>query len=37
MPGWEMLQDVQKYALNFEPPGVELHCLHGVGVKTVEK
>ncbi|CAH0389323.1 unnamed protein product [Bemisia tabaci] len=35
--GWEMRKDVHKYAQRFAPPGVEVHCLHGYGVNTVEK
>lgn len=35
--GWEFRKDNVKYQLNFSPPGVELHCLHGVSVDTVEK
>nr|CAD7399051.1 unnamed protein product [Timema poppensis] len=34
--GWEMRKDVEKYSLNFSPPGVEVHCLHGEGVQTVD-
>ncbi|XP_019876595.2 phospholipase A2 group XV isoform X2 [Aethina tumida] len=35
--GWEMRQDTEPYQLNFKPPGVEVHCLYGVNVNTVEK
>ncbi|KAJ9587279.1 hypothetical protein L9F63_019210, partial [Diploptera punctata] len=35
--GWEMRKDVQKYSLEFDAPGVEVHCLHGIGVNTVER
>jgi Lecithin:cholesterol acyltransferase len=35
--GWEMKKDVEKYALDFTAPGVEVHCAHGKGVQTVEK
>ncbi|XP_012283665.1 group XV phospholipase A2 [Orussus abietinus] len=35
--GWEFHKDSEKYQLDFTPPGVEIHCLHGVNVDTVEK
>ncbi|XP_023023539.2 lysosomal phospholipase A and acyltransferase [Leptinotarsa decemlineata] len=35
--GWEMRKDTEPFQLNFKPPGVEVHCLYGVGVTTVEK
>lgn len=35
--GWEMRKDNIKYSLNFSPPDVELHCLYGSQVPTVEK
>lgn len=35
--GWEFRKDNEKFQLDFRPPGVELHCLHGVKVDTVEK
>lgn len=35
--GWEMRKDTEPYQLNFQPPGVEVHCLYGVNVTTVEK
>lgn len=35
--GWEFRKDNEKYQLNFAAPGVELHCLHGVKVDTVER
>lgn len=35
--GWEMRKDTERFMLDFSPPGVELHCLHGVSVNTVEK
>lgn len=35
--GWEMYKDVHPYVANFEAPGVELHCLYGYGIPTVEK
>lgn len=31
-----MYLDVKQY-INLEPPGVEVYCLHGVGVPTVDK
>jgi len=34
---WEMWKDVSKYTLDFTAPGVEVHCLHGTDVKTVER
>lgn len=35
--GWEMRKDTEKYQLKFKPPGVELHCLYGYNISTVEK
>uniref|UniRef100_A0A1I8P7E8 Group XV phospholipase A2 n=1 Tax=Stomoxys calcitrans TaxID=35570 RepID=A0A1I8P7E8_STOCA len=35
--GWEMRKDTLHYTLNFSPPGVELHCLYGEGLDTVER
>jgi len=35
--GWEMYKDVAPYAATFPPPGVEVHCLHGVNVATTER
>lgn len=34
---WEFRKDNEKYQLNFQAPGVEVHCLYGVGVQTVER
>ena len=34
--GYEMLKDTQDLLGSLEPPGVEMHCLHGIGVSTVE-
>ncbi|XP_050529312.1 phospholipase A2 group XV-like isoform X2 [Daktulosphaira vitifoliae] len=36
MNGYEMWQDVKQYK-EFGPPGVEVHCLHGTTIATVEK
>ncbi|XP_017853826.1 group XV phospholipase A2-like [Drosophila busckii] len=36
MTGWEMRKDTIRYTENFSPPDVELHCLYGDGVSTVE-
>lgn len=33
--GWEMRKDTEKYALDLTAPGVDVHCIHGYGVKTV--
>ncbi|CAG0913986.1 unnamed protein product [Notodromas monacha] len=35
--GYEMYQDVKDLVDPTQPPGVEVHCLHGVGVPTWEK
>ncbi|XP_063236646.1 phospholipase A2 group XV-like [Bacillus rossius redtenbacheri] len=35
--GWEMRKDVERYAEDFSPPGVEVHCLQGYGVPTVDR
>ncbi|XP_044266833.1 phospholipase A2 group XV-like isoform X1 [Tribolium madens] len=35
--GWEMRKDTEKFQLDYRPPGVEVHCLYGVGVDTVER
>ncbi|CAG9864368.1 unnamed protein product [Phyllotreta striolata] len=35
--GWEMRKDTEPYQLQFKPPGVEVHCLYGSNVQTVEK
>lgn len=34
--GWEMRKDNQKFVENFAPPNVEIHCLYGLGLNTVE-
>ncbi|XP_044742751.1 phospholipase A2 group XV-like isoform X2 [Chrysoperla carnea] len=35
--GWEMRKDTQNYTLNFAAPGVEVHCLYGSNLPTVER
>ncbi|KAG5900697.1 hypothetical protein JTB14_038215 [Gonioctena quinquepunctata] len=35
--GWEMKKDLERYELDFRPPGVEVHCLYGVSAPTVER
>jgi lysophospholipase III len=37
MTGWEMYQDTVGYQDDFSAPGVEVHCIYGTGVPTVEK
>ncbi|XP_013187011.1 phospholipase A2 group XV [Amyelois transitella] len=34
---WEMFKDTQKYKSDFTAPGVEVHCLYGYNISTVEK
>lgn len=34
--GWEMRKDSMNYTTNFTPPGVEVHCLYGRNVSSVE-
>lgn len=34
--GWEMRKDTISYTQNFTAPGVELHCLYGSGISTVD-
>lgn len=36
MTGYDMYLDVKQY-MDFGPPGVEVHCLHGDTIPTVEK
>lgn len=36
MTGYEMFEDVKQY-MDFGPPGVEVHCLHGDTIPTLEK
>lgn len=35
--GWEMMKDTAQYKLNFSAPDVELHCLYGTGIETVQR
>lgn len=35
--GWEFRKDNEKYQLDFTAPEVEVHCLYGNGIDTVEK
>ncbi|XP_060822942.1 phospholipase A2 group XV-like [Bombus pascuorum] len=35
--GWEFRKDNEKYQLDFTAPKVEVHCLYGSGIDTVEK
>ncbi|XP_077284078.1 lysosomal phospholipase A and acyltransferase-like [Arctopsyche grandis] len=35
--GWEMRKDTIQYTMDFSPPGVDLHCLYGSSVPTVER
>ena len=32
-----MMKDTESYKLNFSAPDVELHCLYGTGVQTVQR
>ncbi|KAM3957550.1 lysosomal phospholipase A and acyltransferase [Aphomia sociella] len=34
---WEMFKDTQKYKSDFTAPGVEVHCLYGYNISTVER
>lgn len=34
--GWEMRKDNFKYVDNFAPPNVEIHCIYGSQIDTVE-
>jgi len=36
MTGYNMYLDVKNF-MDFGPPGVEVHCLHGDTIPTVEK
>nr|XP_012151510.1 PREDICTED: group XV phospholipase A2-like isoform X2 [Megachile rotundata] len=35
--GWEFRKDNEKYQLDFRAPGVEVHCLYGTKLNTVQK
>ncbi|XP_011207799.1 phospholipase A2 group XV [Bactrocera dorsalis] len=35
--GWKMRADNMQFTLNFSPPEIELHCLYGDGLDTVER
>jgi hypothetical protein len=35
--GWEMRKDVERYSVEFQAPDVEVHCLHGYGVSTINR
>jgi lysophospholipase-3 len=35
--GWEMRKDSQAYADNFAAPNVEIHCIYGSQLNTVEQ
>lgn len=35
--GWEFRKDTEKYQKDFTAPGVEVHCLHGSNIDTVER
>lgn len=37
MDGWEMKKDIDPFLTNITAPGVEVHCLYGINVPTVEK
>ncbi|CAH1368487.1 lysosomal phospholipase A and acyltransferase-like [Tenebrio molitor] len=37
MDGWEMRKDTENYQLDFKAPGVEVHCLYGTAIPTVER
>ncbi|KOC68058.1 Group XV phospholipase A2 [Habropoda laboriosa] len=34
---WEFRKDNEKYQLDFTAPGVEVHCLYGNGIDTVQR
>ncbi|GBP70031.1 Group XV phospholipase A2 [Eumeta japonica] len=34
---WEMRKDTERYTKDFSAPGVELHCIFGTNITTVEK
>lgn len=35
--GWEMWKDTHNIIHDLVPPGVEVHCLHGIGVDTIQR
>lgn len=35
--GWEMWKDTYNLTRDLIPPGVEVHCMHGVNVPTIER
>lgn len=37
LTGWEMWKDVHGLIHDMIPPGVEVHCLHGANVSTIER
>ncbi|XP_059058162.1 phospholipase A2 group XV-like [Achroia grisella] len=37
LDAWEMFKDTQKYKGDFTAPGVEVHCLYGYNISTVER
>ncbi|XP_050362070.1 phospholipase A2 group XV-like [Nymphalis io] len=34
---WEMWRDTEKFSRDFSAPGVELHCIYGYNISTVER
>lgn len=36
LEGWEMYKDAMPFIVNFTAPGVEVHCIYGSNVDTVE-
>ncbi|KAJ0182152.1 hypothetical protein K1T71_002874 [Dendrolimus kikuchii] len=34
---WEMKKDTEQYTKDFSAPGVELHCVYGYNISTVER
>ncbi|CAH2989007.1 unnamed protein product [Chilo suppressalis] len=34
---WEMRKDTQRFTADFGAPGVEVHCIYGYNISTVEK
>lgn len=37
LDGYDMYKDTRPYMLDTTPPGVEVHCLHGRNVSTIER